>query len=131
MPITLPTTTVDALPFAAACFSILYGLFALFAPGPFLRMAKLQTVGERRVGLSEIRGSLAGFPLGAGLATMFFFDQPFMQMTLGAGWIFVAFGRLVSILSDDASTFGNWLWLLVNLVVAGACLGPAFGLVSA
>ncbi len=131
MPITLPTNTVDALPFATACFSILYGLFALFAPGLFVRMAKLQPVGERRVGLSEIRGSLAGFPLGAGLATMFFFDQPFMQMTLGAGWVFVAFGRLVSILSDDASTLGNWLWLLVNLVLAGACLAPVFGLVPA
>ncbi|RIY01032.1 DUF4345 domain-containing protein [Aureimonas flava] len=131
MPITLPATTADALPFAAACFSILYGLFALFAPGVFLRMAKLQPIGERRVGLSEIRGTLAGFPLGTGLVTMFFFDQPFMQMTLGAGWLFVAFGRLVSILSDDASSFGNWLWLLVNLVLAGACLAPVFGLVAA
>ncbi|WP_279481210.1 DUF4345 family protein [Aureimonas sp. SK2] len=129
--IELPTTTAEALPFAAAAFSILYGLFALFAPGTFLRMAKLQPVGERRVGLSEIRGSLAGFPLGVGLVTLFFFIQPFTQMALGAGWLIVAFGRLVSILSDDASSFGNWLWLLVNLVLAGACLAPVFGLVAA
>ncbi|WP_182085987.1 DUF4345 family protein [Aureimonas sp. ME7] len=131
MQFTLPVTTADTLPFVAAAFSVLYGLFALFAPGYFLRMAKLQPITERRVGLSEIRGTLAGFPLGAGLATLFFFDQPFMQMTLGAGWLFVAFGRLVSILSDDASTFGNWLWLLLNTALAAACLAPVFGLVPA
>lgn len=129
MQITFPETVTDLLPFLAGAFSVLYGLFALFAPRLFLRMAGLDTLNTRRAGLSEIRGTLAGFPLGAGLATFFFFDQPFMQMTLGAGWLFTAFGRLVSILSDDASTLGNWLWFFVNLALAFSCLAPVLGLI--
>lgn len=129
MQITFPQTTTDLLPFVVACFSIAYGLYALFAPRLFLRMAGLDTLNTRRAGLSEIRATLAGFPLGMGLTTFFFFDQPFMQMALGAGWLFTAFGRLVSILSDDASTAGNWLWLLVNLALAAGCLAPVLGLI--
>lgn len=129
--LTLPQTTPDLLPFIAACISILYGLIALFAPRLLLRGLRMDTVGAATIGLSEIRGTLAGFPLGTGLVTLFFFDQPFVQMALGAGWVFTAFGRFVSILSDDANRPVNWLRLLIDIGLAALCLAPVFGFVSA
>ncbi|WP_062206423.1 DUF4345 family protein [Aureimonas sp. AU12] len=131
MQFNLPQTIPDLLPFVAACASILYGLVALFAPRLLLRMLRLDAVGPSAAGISEVRSTLAGFPLGTGLVTLFFFDQPFMQMTLGAGWLFTAFGRLVSILSDEASTLANWFLLLLNLALAALCLAPVFGVVTA
>ena len=131
MQFTFPETLPDLLPFAAGVASLLYGLAALFAPRLMLRMLRLGPVGPSIAGLSEVRAMLAGFPLGSGLVMLFFYDQPLLQIMLGSAWLFVAFGRLVSILSDEASTNANWCLLLLHLALAAACLAPAFGLVQA
>ena len=57
------------------------------------------------------------------------FDQPFVQLALGAGWLFSAFGRLVSLLTDGA-TFRALLYFLLEIVLAAAALAPAFGFIS-
>ncbi|WP_427025262.1 DUF4345 family protein [Aureimonas ureilytica] len=128
----LPTTLPDLLPFIAACVSVLYGLFALFAPRLFLRAHGLMAVETRRTGLAEIRGTIAGFPLGLGVALLTLGSyQTLIQLAIGAAWLFVAFGRLVSILSDKGATLLNWALFLFNLALAALCLAPAFGLVTA
>jgi hypothetical protein len=132
MSLVLPDNLPDLLPFLAACISILYGLFALFAPRLFLRAHGLDAVATRRTGLAEIRGTIAGFPLGLGVALLTLGSyQTLIQLSIGAAWAFVAFGRLVSILSDQGATILNWTLLLFNLALAALCLAPAFGLVAA
>ncbi len=132
MSLELPTNLPDLLPFIAACISVLYGLFAMFAPRLFLRAHGLETSEARRTGLAEVRGTIAGFPLGLGVALLTLGSyQTLIQMALGAAWLFVAFGRLVSILSDQGATLLNWTLFLFNLALAFLCLAPALGLVSA
>ena len=130
MPITLPQTLPDILPFLAAAITMILGLAALFAPRLVLRAARLGPTGPSPAGLSQTRTMLGGFVLGAGLATLLFFDQPIMQITLGSAWAFAAFGPLVSILTDDAATAANWGLLVLATALAAFCLMPAFGFVQ-
>lgn len=130
MEFVLPETNAGLLPFAAAAVTVLFGLVALFAPRITLRALRLATVERHPEALSEARATIAGFYLGVGILTLLMFDQPFVQMALGAGWLFTAFGRLVSILSDHGSTVYNWLLLLLNLALAAMPLAPALGFVA-
>jgi len=129
MDFALPTTNAGWLPFAAACLTILFGLLALFAPGTTVRVLGLAPSLGRADALAGSRASLAGFWLGVGIVGAAFYDQPFVEMTLGAGWLFSAFGRFVSLLSDGRSAFGI-LAFLVELCLAAAALAPALGFVS-
>ena len=117
------------LPFGAACITILMGLVALFAPRITLRLLRLETRQTHPEALAESRATIAGFWLGVGIVTMAFYNQPFVQMALGAGWLFTGFGRFVSILSDRGATLFNWVFLLVALALAGAALAPVFGFI--
>lgn len=130
MSFSLPTYTADWLPFAAATLTLLLGLFALFAPHAAVRLLRLDTAPAHPEAVAEIRGLLAGFLIGPGLATLLFYDQPFVQMVLGAAWAFAAFGRLVSILVDAGFTLANLILLLFSLALAAMCLAPVFGLVA-
>jgi hypothetical protein len=130
MNIPLPQTHADMLPFAAACLTMLFGLVALFAPRLTLRALRLTTADGHPEAVGESRATIAGFWLGVGLVSAAFYDQPFVQMALGAGWLFTGFGRLVSILSDRGATLTNWLFLALNLLLALMALAPVFGLVG-
>jgi hypothetical protein len=50
-------------------------------------------------------------------------------MALGFSWLFTAFGRVVSMLSDRGGTLFNWTSLLVELGLAALPLLYVFGLV--
>ncbi|MCQ0986823.1 AGROH133_08824 family phage infection protein [Jiella marina] len=129
MDFALPTTNADWLPFAAACFTALIGLFALFAPVTTLAAIGLAPSAVRKDALGGARASLAGFWLGVGILGAALYDQPFVQLALGAGWLFSAFGRLVSLLSDG-TTARALFYLLIELLLAVALLGPALGLIA-
>lgn len=130
MEFALPQTNADMLPFAAACVTVLFGLIALFAPRITFRALRLETSPRHPEALSESRATIAGFWLGVGIVTLLLYNQPFVQMTLGAGWLFTGFGRLVSILSDRGSTAYNWLMFFLALALAAAALAPVFGMVA-
>ena len=49
-----------------------------------------------------------------------------LYMALGFSWLFTAFGRIVSMLSDRGNTLYNWISLVIE---AGSC-GPATGLLA-
>ncbi|SKA20610.1 DUF4345 domain-containing protein [Consotaella salsifontis] len=127
MQFVLPQSLADWLPFAAALVTVLYGLWVLIAPG----MA-FQTIGERdrryhARSLASARGDIGGFHLGVGLMVLAMYDQPFLQLALGAGWLIAAFGRLVSLAADRSFAFENAVRLLVSLALAGLSLAPPLG----
>ncbi|RFC62066.1 DUF4345 domain-containing protein [Fulvimarina endophytica] len=130
MQFSIPTDLPGLLPFCAAAVTVLLGLFALFAPGLTLRALRLQPRETRPEAIGEPRSVIAGFWLGVGIVALLFFDQMFIQLCLGAGWLMSGFGRFVSILSDDGSTFVNWITCILMLLLAFAALAPAFGFVS-
>lgn len=122
-----PITQGEWLAWSSAVATTAFGLVLLFAPRISLRLLRLQTAPERDHAVASVRGTLAGFPLGLGLSCILL-AQPLLYMALGFSWLFAAFGRIVSMLSDRGGTFYNLAALLLELALAALPLGFAFGL---
>ncbi|PSJ52599.1 DUF4345 family protein [Kumtagia ephedrae] len=124
-----PTTNGEWLAWTSAAVTVLFGLLMFFAPRIALRILRLQTTEAHPEAVSQSRATMAGFYLGVGLCALLL-AQPFVYMTLGLSWLFTAFGRIVSMLSDRGNTLYNWVSLIVEAVLAVLPLAFAFGLVS-
>jgi hypothetical protein len=122
-----PTTNGEWAAFGAAAITVLLGLIRLFAPDIVLRLQRLQPVPEHPEAFAAVRSTMAGFYLGLGLCSILLV-QPFLYMALGFSWVFTAFGRLISILSDR-NTLLNWFLILVELVLAAAALANPLGFI--
>jgi hypothetical protein len=106
--------------FVAAAIAILLGLALLIFPGSVGRFVGLESRETRAGAIGELRAS-GGFLLGLSLATLMF-DQPVLYTALGIAFAVSAFGRILSLMSDRAAGFLNFLLLLVQIVLAGALL---------
>ena len=71
---------------------------------------------------------MSGFYLGLGLCCILL-AQPLLYMALGFSWLFTAFGRVVSMLSDRGNTLYNWISLVIELVLAALPLAFSLGFV--
>lgn len=119
-----PTSTGEALAFASAVCAILAGLAALVLPDLWTRLT-----GEprHRAAPASLRAA-SGFPIGLGLAAIML-AQPFVYIALGAGWLFTALGRAISMLADRGNILARGAWLLIELVLAALPLAYVFGFV--
>jgi Domain of unknown function (DUF4345) len=122
-----PTTNGEWLAWSSAVITVLFGLLMFFAPRITLRILRLQTTETHPEALSEARATMGGFYLGAGLCALLL-AQPLVYMTLGACWLFTAFGRMVSMMSDSGNTIYNWASLILELALATLPLVFALGL---
>lgn len=123
-----PMSQGEWLAWSVAAFTLLFGLAMLFAPGLTLRLLRLQPKADHPEAVAEARATMAGFYIGVGLASILL-AQPLIYLTLGACWALTAFGRIVSMLSDDGNTMLNWFRLVVEIVLAGLVLAFALGFV--
>lgn len=126
MEFALPIETGEQLAFGAAVFTGLLGLMMLLAPGFSLRMLGFQRPEQTTAPYSEMRSSLGGFYLGAGVSAILV-AQPFVYFALGLAFALGAFGRILSILSDSGSTARNYIFLVVQIVLSLLPLGYFFG----
>ena len=101
----------------------------LFAPGLSFRLFRLQPKAEHPEAYAAARANMAGFYLGLGLSSLLL-AQPLLYMALGFSWLFTAFGRIVSMMSDQGNKLSNWLWLVFDLVLAGLALAFSLGFVA-
>ena len=124
-----PVSQGEWLAWSSAAATALLGLAMLFAPGTTLRLFRLQASPDHPEAVGEARSTLAGFYLGAGLSAILF-AQPLLYLALGLCWALAAFGRIVSMLSDDGNTLRNWAWLAAGIVLSGLALAYALGLVA-
>lgn len=124
-----PMSNGEWLAWSSAAVTVLFGLLMFFAPRISLRILRLQTTEAHPDAVSEVRATMAGFYLGLGLCCVLLGAQPFLYMALGVSWLFTAFGRLVSMLSDSGNTFYNWISLVVEVALAALPLAFAFGLI--
>ena len=124
-----PTSNAEWIAFGVAAFTLALGLLMLFAPGTMLKLMRLQTAPDRGYAQAEIRGRMAGFYLGLSL-TAILLAQPLLYLALGFSWLFTAFGRLISMLSDEGFRIGNLLWLAVEAALGLAALGYSLGWLS-
>ena len=123
-----PMSQGEWLAWISAVVTVLLGVFFLFAADTGLKALRLQTAPDRPQALAEVRGRMAGFYLGLGLAAILL-AQPLIYMALGFSWAFTAFGRLVSMLSDGGGRLYNLALFIVEIALAALALFFAFGLV--
>lgn len=122
-----PMTQGEWLAWSSAAVTVFFGLVLLFAPGISFRILRLQPAQNHPEALSEARATMAGFYLGVGLCCILL-AQPLLYMALGFSWLFTAFGRIVSMMSDRGNTLYNWVSTVIELALAALPLGFAFGL---
>jgi uncharacterized membrane protein HdeD (DUF308 family) len=121
-----PFTQGEWLAWSSAAVTILFGLILLFLPSNGLKLLRLQTLPEHPEALAAARATIAGFPLGLGTCCVLL-AQPLLYMALGFSWVFAAFGRLIAILSDRGNTLHNWIWFVIELVLAALPLAFSLG----
>ncbi len=121
-----PMSEGEWLAWASAAATVLLGLALFLAPGLSFRALRLQARPEKPAAIAEVRGRMAGFYLGVGLCCMLL-AQPLLYMALGFSWLFTAFGRLLSMMSDGANTPYNWAAAALELALAALPLAFAFG----
>jgi cytochrome c biogenesis protein CcdA len=122
----LPETFGGWLQFASAIITIFFGLLLLFAPRVSFRILRLQTHPDHPEAIAEGRGTMAGFYLGLGICCILF-NQPLIWLALGISWGFTAFGRLISMMSDNGNTPYNWISLAMEVALAAMPVLEAFG----
>ena len=123
-----PVSNGEWAAFASAAVTVLFGLLLLFAPRLSFRILRLQTTDAHPEAVSEARATMAGFYLGLGLCCILL-AQPVLYMALGFSWLFTAFGRLVSMLSDRGNTLYNWVSIVLDVALAALPLAFFFGFV--
>ncbi len=121
-----PTAQGEWLAWSSGAVTVLFGVVLLFAPGLSFKLLRLQTSPDHPEAVAEARGTMSGFYLGLGLCCLLL-AQPLLYLALGASWLFTAFGRIVSMMSDRGNTLYNWAWLALEAVLAALPLGYAFG----
>ncbi|MEO9336334.1 DUF4345 family protein [Mesorhizobium sp. SB112] len=124
-----PFTQGEWLAWTSAAITVLFGLMLLFAPALSFKILRLQTRPDHPEAIAEGRATMSGFYLGLGLCCILL-AQPWLYMALGFSWLFTAFGRVISMLSDRGNTPYNWVSLVVELVLAVLPLGFSFGLIA-
>ncbi|MGC4408881.1 DUF4345 domain-containing protein [Rhizobium rosettiformans] len=121
-----PIELGEQLAFLAASVAALIGCFVLFAPGLTLKALALVPADGRPEGLGAAR-SIGGLIVGfAGTALLL--GQPTVYLAFGAAVGLSAFARVLSIMSDQGSTWRNLLLLVVQAVIASLALAYVFGL---
>jgi uncharacterized membrane protein HdeD (DUF308 family) len=123
-----PVTQGEWFAFVSAAVTALFGAVLLFAPGLSFRLFRLQTRPDHPEAYAAARANMAGFYLGLGLSSLLL-AQPLLYMALGFSWLFTAFGRIVSMMSDQGNKLFNWLWLVFDLALSGLALAFALGFV--
>ncbi|KPF57222.1 hypothetical protein [Rhizobium sp. AAP116] len=121
-----PIELGEQLAFLAASVAALIGCFVLFAPGLTLKALALVPAEGRPEGLGAAR-SIGGLIVGfAGTALLL--AQPTVYLAFGAAVGLSAFARVLSIMSDQGSTWRNLLLLVAQAVIASLSLAYVFGL---
>jgi cytochrome c biogenesis protein CcdA len=123
-----PSSQGEWLAWWSAAVTAALGLLFFLAPDLAFLILRLQAKPERPAAIAEGRGRMSGFYLGVGLCCILL-AQPLIYMALGFSWLFTAFGRLLSMMSDGANTPFNWVSIAVELVLAALPLAFAFGFV--
>ena len=124
----IPTETGEFLAFCAAAVAALIGVVMLFAPRLTFRAAGIGIAEGRRGGLAEARSTMGGMHAGLGLAAILL-AQPMVYLAVGAAFALAAFGRILSMMSDNGGTLYNWVALLVQGALAILPLAYVFGMI--
>ena len=106
---------MDWLNAVGACLTVGMGCLGLFFPA---RAASFTGLTATTIpGRSEFRATYGGLFVFAGALPLLTMD-PTMFLLLGLSWAGAGFGRVVSILADDANSLKNWIAVLFEATFA-------------
>jgi hypothetical protein len=114
--------------FVAVCLLLCMGMVLLAFPVSAGRFLGLESRDSRPGAIGELRaagGLLAGLAFAA-----LMFEQPVLYTVLAVALGVSTFGRIVSLMSDSAATWLNFLLLTVQVVLTGATLYYFFDVVT-
>ena len=123
-----PQSPGEWLAWASALVTFGFGLLCFLMPRLSLSIMRLRTQDGVPEAVAESRATMAGFYLGVSVVAILF-NQPFVWMALGAGWLFTALGRLVSMILDRGLTTFNAISIAIEAALAAAPLVYALGIV--
>lgn len=123
-----PMSNGEWMAWGSAAVTLFFGLVMLFLPRLGMRILRLQTLPDHPEAVAEGRATMAGFYLGVGTCCILL-AQPLLYLALGFSWLFTAFGRLISMLSDRGGTLYNWISIVIELALAALPLAFALGFV--
>jgi hypothetical protein len=123
-----PVSQGEWLAWSCAAVTLVFGLMMLFAPRITLRALRLRTADGHPEAVAEARATMSGFYIGVGLSCLLL-AQPLLYLSLGLCWGLTAFGRVISMLSDNGGTLYNGVWLIAELALATLALAYALGFV--
>lgn len=124
-----PQSPGEWLAWASALVTFGFGLLCFLMPRLSLDIMRLRTRDDVPEAVAESRATMAGFYLGVSLVAILF-NQPFVWIALGAGWLFTALGRFVSMIVDRGFTTFNAISIVIEAALAAGPLLFAFGVVS-
>ena len=132
-----PMTQGEWLAWSSAAVTVAFGIILLFCTQPLIQTAPAADDAEHPEALSEGRATMSGFYLGVGLSCILLV-QPLLYLALGFSWLFTAFGRIVSMLSDRGNTltigFGSsstCFWRRLRWGLRSACCSESMTLARA
>ena len=118
-----PISQGEWLAWSSAAVTILFGLIMLFLPRH--RAADPAAADRARASGGGRRKRAPPWPasISASVSAASCWPSPCSIMALGFSWLFTAFGRMVSMLSDRGNTPYNWISMVIELVLAALPLG--------
>ena len=126
----LPETLGEWMAWITALLTLATGLWMFIQPRMWLRLMGLKTHTDRPESVAEMRGPIAGMYVGLGLIVLLLHPQPLLYLVLGACYLFVAIGRLFSMIVDKGFTGHNTLSLSIETVMAVLPLAYALGYIA-
>lgn len=120
-----PAEMKGQLIYAATLIVLAIGLLLVILPRQYARLIGLVERPGRHGAIGEVRAS-GGFLAGLALAVFLFQDQPELPLSLGVALGVAAFGRILALMSDQASSLANFVLLLIQLALAACLMTPLF-----
>ena len=133
----VPSNSQEWIIAGLAAFTIALGLISLLSPRLSLRIMRLRASATTPMCICGPRGVLGGFYIAAGLG-LFIVSAPavaaiWLQMLLGASWLFTGLGRVVAMIFDPGFLKGftpyNLGAVVLELGIGGYILGTVFGVI--
>ena len=126
----LPRSAGEWMAWSGAVYLVLGGLFRFLVPFLWVRYRNVRIMEGDSAIKSALRGPLGAGNLGLGLAVMLLHPQPLLYLALGAMFMFMAGGRLLSFVLDGGISGKSVLIFLIEGMFAAFCLFYAFGITA-
>jgi hypothetical protein len=125
-----PLTNGEWLAWISAFYLVINGMLKLLIPRWWLNFFRMRIISDNPQAVALMRGPMGGGNVGLGIAVLILHPQPLLYLALGSMFVFMAIGRLISIMIDKGNVVKNWIVLVIEGAMGFFPLAYAFGLIA-